>query len=178
MLLPFFSPKLVWGSYIVSIGSYTFSKKIQGLICSITFLSPDVELYFYESTIPSRLTCCCHVWAGLPSCYLDMFDNIEWRVFRAVGSSLVACFELVMAYCWHVVSLILVYRYYLVDAHRNWLKWFQLLILVAHPLAILIGCRYSNLSFNIHRFFKNVFVNCSFPQTARLWIFGLQNLFL
>ena len=77
MLLPFFSPKLVWSCYIVSIGSYTFSKKIQGLICSITFLSPEVGLYFYKSTIPSRLTCCCHVWAGLPSCYLDMFDNTE-----------------------------------------------------------------------------------------------------
>ena len=31
--------------------------------------------------------------------------------------------------------------------------------------------RFPSLSVNIYRFFKNVFVNCSFPQTARLWNF-------
>ena len=47
--LTFFS-KLDCGSYIISIAK-TVSKKIRVLICSMKFLSPDVVLYFYKSTI-------------------------------------------------------------------------------------------------------------------------------
>ena len=47
--LTFFS-KLDCGSYIISIAK-TVSKKIRALICSMKFLSPDVVLYFYKSTI-------------------------------------------------------------------------------------------------------------------------------
>ena len=45
-----FSSKLDWGSYIISIAK-TASKKIGALICSMKFLSPEVALYFYKSTI-------------------------------------------------------------------------------------------------------------------------------
>ena len=45
-----FSSKLHWGSYIVSI-AITASKKIGALIRSMEFLSPDVALYLYKSTI-------------------------------------------------------------------------------------------------------------------------------
>ena len=50
MLSLFFSSKWDWGSYIISIAK-TASKKIGALICSMKFLSPEVALYLYESTI-------------------------------------------------------------------------------------------------------------------------------
>ena len=63
-----FSSKLDWGSYIISVAK-TASKKIGALIGSIKFLSPEVALYFYKSTICTFTEYCCHVWAGAPSCY-------------------------------------------------------------------------------------------------------------
>ena len=45
-----FSSKLDWGSYIISIAK-TASKKIRALIRSMKFLSPEVALYLYKSTI-------------------------------------------------------------------------------------------------------------------------------
>ena len=45
-----FSSKLDWGSYIISIAK-TASKKVGALIHSMKFLSPDVALYLYKSTI-------------------------------------------------------------------------------------------------------------------------------
>ena len=45
-----FSSKLAWGSYIVSIAK-TASKKIGAVIRSLKFLSPEVALYLYKSTI-------------------------------------------------------------------------------------------------------------------------------
>ena len=62
-----FSSKLDWGSYIISIAK-TASKKIGALICSMKFLSPEVALYLYKSTIRPCMEYCCHVWAGAPSC--------------------------------------------------------------------------------------------------------------
>ena len=57
-------------SYIVSIAK-TASKKIGALICSMKFLSPEVALYLFKSTIRPCMEYCCHVWAGAPSCYLE-----------------------------------------------------------------------------------------------------------
>ena len=45
-----FSFKLDWDSYIISIAK-TASKKIGALICSMKFLSPEVALYIYKSSI-------------------------------------------------------------------------------------------------------------------------------
>ena len=57
--LTFYS-KLDWGSYIVSIAKLT-SKKIGALIRFIRFLSPEVALYLYKSTIQPCMEYCCHV---------------------------------------------------------------------------------------------------------------------
>ena len=65
-----FSSKLDRGSYIISIAK-SASKKIGGLFCSMKFLSPEVALYLYKSTIRPCMEYCCHVWAGAPSCYLE-----------------------------------------------------------------------------------------------------------
>ena len=65
------SAKLDWGSYIISIAK-TVSKKIGALIRSMKFLSPEVALYLYKSTIRPCMEYCCHVWVGAPSCYLEL----------------------------------------------------------------------------------------------------------
>ena len=65
-----FSSKLDWGSYIISIAK-SVCKKIGALICSMKFLSPEAALYLYKSTIRPCMECCCHVWAGTPSCDLE-----------------------------------------------------------------------------------------------------------
>ena len=45
-----FSSKLDWDFYIVSIAK-TASKKVVTLICSLQFLSPEIALYLYKSTM-------------------------------------------------------------------------------------------------------------------------------
>ena len=88
-----FSPKLDWGSYIISFAK-TASKKIGALIRSIKFLSPEVALYPYKSTILRPcMKYCCHVWAGAPSCCLELFDKLQIRICRTVGPSLAASLE-------------------------------------------------------------------------------------
>ena len=106
MLALTFSSKLDWGSYIVSI-SKTTSKKIGALIRSIKFLSPEVALYLYESTMEY----CYHVWAGAPSCYLELLDKLQKRICRTVGPSVGASLE-PLAHRLNVASLSLFYRYY------------------------------------------------------------------
>ena len=66
-----FSSKLDWGSYIISIAK-TASKKIGALICSMKFLSPEVALYLYKSTICPCMEYCCRIWAGTLGCYLEL----------------------------------------------------------------------------------------------------------
>ena len=82
-----FSSKFVWGSYIISIAK-TASKKTGALIRSMKFLSPEVALYLYKSTIRPCMKYCCHVWAGAPSCYLELLDKLQKRICRIVGPSL------------------------------------------------------------------------------------------
>ena len=87
-----FSSKLDWDSYIISIAK-TASKKIGALIRSVKFLSPEVVLYLYKSTMPPCMEYCCHVRAGAPSCYLEMLDKLEKQRCRTVGPSLAASLE-------------------------------------------------------------------------------------
>ena len=132
-----FSSKLDWGSYIISIAK-TASKKIGGLIRSMKFLSPEVALYLYKSTISPCMEYCCHVWAGAPSCYLELLDKLQKRICRTVGPSLATSIE-PLAHHRNVAILSLFYRY-LVDVHLNWLNWFHFLIFEGNVLVILINC--------------------------------------
>ena len=68
-----FSSKLDSCSYIISIAKAA-SKKIGALIRFVKFLLPEVVLYLYKSTIRPCMEYCCHVWAGVPSCYLELLD--------------------------------------------------------------------------------------------------------
>ena len=92
MLFLTFSSKLDWSFYIISIAK-TASKKIGALIRSMKFLSPEVALYLYESTIRPCMEYCCHVWAGAPSCYLELLDKLQKRICRTAGPSLAASLE-------------------------------------------------------------------------------------
>ena len=105
-----FSSKLDWGSYIISIVK-TASKKIEVLICSMMFLFPEVVLYLYISTIHPCIEYCCHIWAGVPSCYLELLDKLQKRICKIVGPSPAASLK-PLAYCWNVANLSLFYRYY------------------------------------------------------------------
>ena len=61
----YFSSKLEWGCYTISFAE-TASKKIEALIRSMKFLSPEVALYLYKSTIRPCMEYCCHVSGGAP----------------------------------------------------------------------------------------------------------------
>ena len=87
-----FSSKLDWGSYIISIAK-TASKKIGALIRSMKFLSPEVALYLYKSTIRPCMKYCCHVWPGATSCYLKLLDKLQKRIFRTADPSLATSLE-------------------------------------------------------------------------------------
>ena len=68
-----FSSKLDLGSCIISIAK-TATKKIRALNHSMKFLSPEVALYLCKSTIHPCMEYCCHIWAGAPSCYLELLE--------------------------------------------------------------------------------------------------------
>ena len=160
-----FSSKLDWGSYIISIAK-TASKKTGALIHSVKFLSPEVALYLYKSTIRPCMEYCCHVWAGAPSCYLDLLDNLQKKICRIVGPSLAASLE-PLAHRRNVASLSLFYRYYF---GRCFSKLAQLV-----PLPFFWGrstCYSGGLdefSVTSPRCYKDVYVNSFFPRTAKLW---------
>ena len=92
MLRLTFSSKLDWSSNIISIAK-TVSTKIGALIRSMKFLSPEVALYLYKSTIRPCMEYCCHVWAGAPSCYLELLDKLQKQICRTVGPSLTSSLE-------------------------------------------------------------------------------------
>ena len=74
-----FSSKLDWGSYITSIAK-TASMKIGALIRTMKFLSPEITLYLFKSTIQSCMEYCCHIWVDNRSCYLELLDKIQKRI--------------------------------------------------------------------------------------------------
>ena len=160
-----FCSKLDWGSYIISIAK-TVSKKIGALIRSMKFLSPEVVLYLYKSTIRPCMEYCCHVWAGAPSCYLDLLDKLQKRIYRIVGPSLAASLE-PLAHRRNVVSLSLFYRYYFGRCSS------ELARLVPLPFSRGRSTRYSDrlhdFSVTIPRCYKDVYVNSLFPRTVKLW---------
>ena len=95
-----FSCKLDWGFYIISIAK-TASKKTRALIRSVKFLSPEVALYLYRSTMRQCMENCCHVWGGAPSCFLELLDKLQKRVCKTLGPSLATSLE-PLAHCQNV----------------------------------------------------------------------------
>ena len=109
MLGLFLSSKLDWDSCIISIAK-TVSKKIESLIHSMKFLSPEVALYFYKSTIWPCIEYRCHVWAGPPNCYLEFLEKLQKRICSTVGPSLATSLE-PLTHRSNITSLSLFYKY-------------------------------------------------------------------
>ena len=105
-----FTSKLDWGSYIISIAKAA-SKKIGALLRSVKFLSPELVLYLYKSTIRPCIEYCCHVWSGAGKCYLNLLDKLQRRICNVVGPELSASLQS-LAHRRDVASLSLFYRYY------------------------------------------------------------------
>ena len=138
----------------------TASKKIGTLVCSLKFLSPGVALYLCKSTIRPYMECCCHVWAGAPSCYLGLLDQLQKRICMTVGPSLAASLE-TLAYCWNVASLSLFCKYY----YGKYLSELaQLVPLYSGGRSTCYFDRLHYFSVTIPRFYKDVYVNSFLAQ--------------
>ena len=105
-----FSSELDWESYIIPIAKIA-SKKTGALVYSMKFLSPDAALYLCKSTIHPCMEYCCRIWAGVPSCYLELLDKLQKRICRTAGPSLAASLE-PLAHSGNVASLSLFYKDY------------------------------------------------------------------
>ena len=67
---------------------------IEALTISLLLkLLPEVGLYLYKSTICPCIEYCCHVWAGAPSCYLELLDKVQKQICRIVGPNFAASLE-------------------------------------------------------------------------------------
>ena len=142
------------------------STKIGALIHSMKFLSPEVALYLYKSTICPCMEYCCHVWAGAPSSFSELLDKLLKRTCRTVAPSLAASLE-PLAHCQNVASLSLFYRYYF---DRCSSELVQLAILCfSQGRSTHYSDRSYHFSVNIPRCYKVVYVNSLFPPTVRLW---------
>ena len=108
----------------------------------------------------------CNIWAGDPSCYLELLDNLQNRRCSNVGPSIVASFESLVRRR-NVASLSLFYRYYFGRCSS------ELAQLVPLPFSQGRSTRYSDrlhdFSVTIPRCYKDVYVNSFFPCTARFW---------
>ena len=153
-----FSSKLEWGSYIIFIAK-TVLKKIGALICSMKVLFPEDALYLYKSTICPCMEYCCHIWAGAPSCYLELLDNYK-NICRIVGPSLAASLDL-LAHRQNVTSVILFYKYYFGRCSS------ELAQLVPFPFSRGRSTSYSDrlhdFFVTIPRCYRDVSVNSFFP---------------
>ena len=129
-------------------------------------LSPEVALYLYKSTIQPCTEYCCYVWAGAPSCYLELLDKLQKWKSRTVGPSLVASLE-PLAHCQNVASLSFFYRYYFGRCSSELPQLVPLRF--SRVRSTCYSDRLHDFSASIPRCYKDVYVNSFFPSTARLW---------
>ena len=95
---------------------------------------------------------CFHVWAGAPSCYMELLDKLQKLIYRTVGPSLAASLE-PLAHRRNVAS-------------RRSSELAQLV-----PLPYSRGSysdRLHGFSVTISRCYKDFYVNSFFPRKARL----------
>ena len=111
----------------------------------------------------SCMECCCHVLAGVTSCYLELLDKLQKRT---VDPSFATSLE-PLADRRNVASLSLFYWYYFGRCSC------ELAQLVPLPFSRGRSTRYSDrlhdFCVTIPRCYKDVYVNSFFPRTARLW---------
>ena len=160
-----FSFKLDWSSYITSVAK-SVSKRIGALIDSMKFLSNEVALYLYKSTLSPCMEYCYHIWAGAPSCNLELLEKLQKRICRTVGPSFAASLE-PLAHRRNVASLSLFYRYYFGTCSSELAQLVPLPF--SHGKSTHYSNRLHNFSVTIPRCYRDVYVNNFFPHTAKLW---------
>ena len=89
---------------------------------SIKYLSSEVALYLYKSTIRPCMKHCCHIWADVPSCSLKMLYKLQKRIYMTFGPSVAASFE-PLAHHENVAIWSIFFRYYF---GRYLSEWAQL----------------------------------------------------
>ena len=67
------------------------------------------SIYINHLLAPGCMEYCCHVWASVPSCYLELLDKLQKQICRIVGPSLAVSLN---PHCQNVASWSLFYRYY------------------------------------------------------------------
>ena len=107
----------------------------------------------------------CHVWAGSPSCYLELLDQLQNQICKTVGPTLAASLEPV-AHCRNVACLSLFHRYCF---DRCSSKLAQVVpLLFSRVRSTRYSDRLHDFSVTIPRCYKDVYVNSFFPRTARI----------
>ena len=138
------------------------------------FLSSEVALYPYKSTLWAMYGILLSCLTCALSCYLELQDTIQKWICRPVGPSLSASLER-LAHHHNLASLSLFYRYYF---GRCSSELAELVPLLCSPGRSTYSDRLYDFSVTIPRCYKDVYVNSFFPRTARLWNLCLQNAFL
>ena len=106
---------------------------------------------------------CSHVWAGTPSCYLELLDKLQKRICRTVCPTLAASLE-PLVHLWNVASVSLFYTYYF---GRCFLELAELVLLpFSRGRSTCYFDRLHDFSVSIPRCYKDVYVNSFFPRTA------------
>ena len=108
----------------------------------------------------------CHVWAGAPSCYLELLDKQHKQICGTVEPSLAASLEL-LAHRPNVASLSLFCRYYFGRFSSELAELVPLLY--SRGRSSLYSDRWHDFFVTIPRCYKDVCVNSFFPCTTRLW---------
>ena len=105
-----------------------------------------------------------NVWAGAPSCYLKLLDELQKWICRTVGPSLAKSLE-TLVHCWNVASLSLSCKDYCGRSSS------ELAQLVPPPYFWRRSTHYCDrlhdIFVTILRCYKDACVNSFFPRTAR-----------
>ena len=109
---------------------------------------------------------CCHIWAGAPSCYLELLDKLKNEY-----AGLLVLQLLLLLNSWLIVEMwqakVFSIGITLVDVLQNWLNWSHVLFLEGDLLIIMID-RMIFLSPFLDVTTMSVYVKSFFSRTARL----------
>ena len=122
---------------------------------------------------PCMEYCCC-VWAGTPSCYLDLLDKLQKQICRIVGPSLAASLE-PLAHRQNVASLSLFYRYYFGRCSSELAQ--LVLLLFSQGRSPRYSDRLHDFSVTIPWCYMDAYVNSFFSHTLGSGIFYLFLIF-
>ena len=138
-------------------------------------LNSLIALCLYISSIWPCMEYCCHVWAGVASCFLKLSDKLQKRMCRNVSPSLAGSLE-PLAHCHNEVNLCLFYRYYFVRCST------RLAQVVPFPYSwgkyILYSDRLHDFFGTIPGCYKDVYVNIFSLEKLDSGILCLENAFL